>query len=450
MFIVYAKLGTALLLTLVLLVVLYQRRWVENRLDTSGWAGLSLFWAGLRLLPFVGVYVMLDYRPHSDVSEYYYPISLTALTGGVPYRDVYSGYSPLFGYWLAPFLAIWREPRSIVLAMLLVEGLAVWLTYRYYHTDESRGKRLFRCLFYYLLPVPFVLCVLSGQEDVILWLFALLAIPFMPSGRAAGAVDTSGVDRSGNASPNDGAYAGQPFVAGLILGLGMLATKAVFVLVLIPVWLLTTRDWRFTVRFTAGLLTVGLPVALIMYWKTGLLFLQQQSSEGDVLKAPNWRSVLNPLLTEAGRSAGFIWKWGSLLITLLAMLWGVWLVRTRRRNWSYREYIPLFFVAVYGVMTVVQQNAISNYAYLFMLPLAFTMVDFRRITQCICLIGFNVLAAVHPSLWWRLGRPYYDRIAALLKPVALLEYTIEVLLLVGFIYYAVRAISTLRGSSLSA
>ncbi len=418
-----------------LLVVLQQRNWVEDQLDEPGRGWLFVFWLGLRLLPFLGVYVVLGYRPHSDVSEYYYPISLTALTGGVPYRDVYSGYSPLFGYWLAPFLAVWRDPRSIVLAMLLVEGLAVYLTYRYYHTDESPGQRLFRCLFYYLLPLPFVLCVLSGQEDVILWLFALLAIPFMPAGDSV---------------PNRPDGSGQPFVAGLILGLGMLTTKAVFVLVLIPVWLLATRNWRFTVRFTAGLLTVGLPVAGIMYWKTGLLFLQQQSSEGDVLKAPNWRSVLNPLLTEEWRSAGAFWKWGSLGVTGLVLLLGVWLVRTRYRSPQYRDYIPFIFVLVYSVMTVVQQNAISTYAYLFMLPLAFTMVDFRRTAQCAWLIGFNVLAAVHPSLWWRLGQPYYDRLSALLKPVALLEYTIEFLLIVGFVYYAVRAIKALRQPTLPA
>ena len=418
MFTVFVKLAVSTVLAVALLVALNRRAVIQHRLDGSDRPWLWRFWLLFRLLPFLGVYVVLGYRPQSDVMFFYYPIGLTALEGGIPYRDVYSGYSPLFGYWLAPFLALWRDPRVVVLAMLLVEGLAVELTYRYYQTQESTGERLFRALFYYLLPLPFVMCIFSGQEDVILWLFALLALPFMPR---------------------------RPVVAGLILGLGMLMTKAVFVLVLIPVWILMSRNKRSLVHFTAGLLLVGLPVVAWMYWKTNLLFLQQPLSEGDLLKAPNWRSVLNPFLTEGLRSAGFIWKWGSLLITLGVTLWGVWLARSRHAGArSYRNYVPLLFILIYGTMTVVQPNAISNYAYLFMLPLVFTLTDFRRKTACAGLIGFNVLAAIHPSLWWRLGQPYYNQPAALLEPVALLEYSIEILLVFGFGYYAIQALNALR------
>lgn len=46
--------------------------------------------------------------------------------------------------------------------MTVVETLAVWLTYRDNDNHEPPGQRLFRTLFYYLLPVPFVFCVMSG------------------------------------------------------------------------------------------------------------------------------------------------------------------------------------------------------------------------------------------------------------------------------------------------
>ncbi|GAB3554027.1 hypothetical protein [Spirosoma fluminis] len=418
MFIVFVKSGVSVALALVLILVLNRRSWIKTQFDSSvqvPW--LLVFWTVFRLLPFVGVYLILGYMPQSDASEYYYPISLTALDGGIPYRDVYSGYSPLFGYWIAPFLAVWRDSRMVVLVMLLVEGLAVLLTYRYYKNQDSTGDRLFRALFYYLLPLPFTMSVFSGQEDVVLWLFALLAIPFM--------------DR-------------QPLLAGVVLGLGMMATKIVFALVLMPVCLLMLGNLRTAIRFGVGLAIVILPVMGWMYWKTGLLFLQQQSSEGDIIKAPNWRSVLNPVLTDGLRSVGAIWKWGGLAITLLVILAGTGFVRSRAPRWRYRDYVPFIFVLVYSVMTVVQQNAISHYAYLFMLPLVFTLVDFRRNRWCIGLIGFNVLAAIHPSLWWRLGMPVYDRLSALLKPIALLEYSIEVLLVIGFFYYAVQAMNALR------
>ena len=92
--------------------------------------------------------------------------------------------------------------------MTVVETLAVWLTYRDNDNHEPPGQRLFRTLFYYLLPVPFVFCVMSGQEDVSLWIFALLA------GQAV--------------------VAGNSLRAGLWFGLGLLSTKAVFVLLFVP------------------------------------------------------------------------------------------------------------------------------------------------------------------------------------------------------------------------
>jgi uncharacterized membrane protein YidH (DUF202 family) len=144
------------------------------------------------------------------------------------------------------------------------------------------------------------------------------------------------------------------------------------------------------------------------------------------------------------RSAVNIWKWGGLLVTMLVMLAGVWRIHTTRSNWRYQDYLPFLYILTYSVMSVVQQNAISNYAYLFMLPLVFTLLDFRRTGFCVALIGFTILAAIHPSLWWRLGEPYYDRLSALGTPTAALEYSIEILILIGFIYYAIQAMNALR------
>ncbi|QIP14331.1 DUF2029 domain-containing protein [Spirosoma aureum] len=417
MSIVYIKTAVSVTLALLLIGLLWQRSTLTALLQRAGTWVLDVCWIALRLVPFLATYIVMGYQPQSDVATFYYPIGMSALEGGIPYRDVYSCYSPLFGYWLAPFLSLWSDMRMVVLAMMVVEGLAVRLTFRHYQIQETMGQRLFRGVFYYFLPLPFVMCVFSGQEDVILWLFALLAIPLMQS---------------------------RPFLAGLVLGLGMLATKAVFILLLIPVWLLTLRNAKFAAWFTAGLVTVGLPVALFIFWKAGLLFLDQQSHEGDYLKAPNWRSILNPFLSDGLRSAVGIWKWGGLILTLLIMLQGVWRIHKTRSNWRYQDYLPFIYILTYSAMSVLQQNAISNYAYLFMLPLVFTITDFRRLWFCVGLIGFNILAAIHPSLWWRLGMPYYDRLSALAKPTAALEYSIEILIFIGFIYYAIQAMNALR------
>ncbi|GAB3751133.1 hypothetical protein [Spirosoma pomorum] len=420
MSVLYVKIAAAVVLSFLAFLLLWQRNRVTNELQKTGTWMLDVSWAIFRLVPFLITYIILGYIPQSDVAEFYYPIGLSALDGGIPARDVYTCYSPLFGYWIAPFLAIWRDSRMVVLAMLLVEWLAVRLTYYYYQRQETTGERLFRGVFYYILPMPFIMSVFSGQEDVLLWLFMLLAIPFMPQ---------------------------RPFLAGLVLGLGMLATKAVFILMLIAVGLIMLRNFRQAIWFVAGLATIGLPVAGFMFWKTGTLFLEQQSLEGDWLKAPNLRSLLNPFFAAGLQSAGKIWKWGGLLITIAVALRTVWLIRTRTTTWTYRDYIPFVYIAIYSAMTVVQQNAISNYAYLFMLPLVFTLLNFERTSWCLALIGFNALAAVHPSLWWRIGQPYYNQLSDLLQPLASLEYSIEILLTIGFVYYAVQALRVLRRPS---
>lgn len=420
MFVLYVKTAATVVLSLISLLLIWQRNQSVASLQQTGSWALDLSWIVFRLVPFLITYVLMEQIPQSDVAYYYYPIGLSALDGGVPARDVYTPYSPLFGYWIAPFLALWRDSRMVVLAMLLVEWLAVRLTFRYYQTQESLGDRLFRGVFYYALPLPFIMVVFSGQEDIILWLFMLFAIPLMPR---------------------------RPFAAGLILGAGMLATKAVFILPLLAVWLITTKNIPTTAWLTAGLLAIGLPVAGFMFWKTGTLFLEQQSLEGDLLKAPNLRSLLNPFIGDGLRNAVNAWKWGGLLVTVAVTLQSAWLIRTRSTVWSYRDYLPFMFITIFSAMTVVQQNAISNYAYLFMLPLIFTLVNFQRTGWCVGLVGFNALAAIHPSLWWRTGQPYYRQVSELLQPLPFLEYSVEILLTLGFTYYAIRALSILRQST---
>ncbi|WP_155296295.1 hypothetical protein [Spirosoma rigui] len=410
MFIVFAKSATCLILGLVLLVALYKRSWLENQLEKPGVPWLFLFWFVLRLLPFLGIYVLLSYEPQSDVRDYYYPIAMGAGTGKVLYRDVYCPYSPFFGYYLAVPLWLWNSTRMVVLTMTVVEALGVWLTYRANDRSESRGERLFRALFYYLLPVPFVFCVMSGQEDVSLWIFALLA------GQAVAG--------------------GHSFRAGLWFGLGLLSTKAVFVLLFVPFIFLVTNK----VRFLAGCIVLGLPVLIFLYWKTDLLFMTQPLEEGTYLKAPNIRSVLAPIVGEAINTLVKFENYAGLLLTMAVTLGVLLTMRTR----NVRRSIALLYVLMFSLTTVVQHNAISNYAYLFMLPLVFSMLDFRDRGSCVALIVFNIGAAIHPSYWWRIGQPFYYGFSQLNQPAYWADYGLELFLVAGFAYIAFRAARALK------
>lgn len=429
MFIVYVKALASAGLCGWVAFLLWQRPAITRLLQTRQLPWLAIFYAALRLLPFIVTYLILDNKPQSDVDGYYYPIATSAKNFGLVYRDVYSPYGPFFGYWLSIPLRIWQDTRMIVLALTLLEWAAVWLTVREFapvrlfstpetidnqpiisgESDSDKGDRLFKALFYFSLPVPFVMCVFSGQEDVGLWLLALWAVATWQR-------------------------RGSPFWGGVLLALGLLSTKAVFVFVIIPLFFVAT--WRQKIPLVAGLAALGLPVLVFLYLNVGLLFIEQPLDEGNYLKAPNWRSLLNPFVGGLIPANGGIYKWLTLLTTVVILV-GVAL--RYRRNRPLTEAIALLFIVAFGMMTVMQQNAVANYAYLFMLPLVFALVDFKKTGWCAALVGFNFLAAVHPSLWWRMGMPYYNRLEMFNKPLFLLEYSMEILLLAGFVGYAWQA-----------
>lgn len=407
MFIVLSKAVVSILLGALALLMAFRRPTIESFLDQSPKPWLLLFWGLLRLIPFVGIYLILGFTPQSDVANYYYPIGLSAKALEIPYRDVLNPYSPFYGFWMAIPLLFWTNTKALVLFLTLIEVLAVWLTYRTYDGLLTRGERLFRALFYLILPVPFCMSVLSGQEDVMLWIFALLAIVALKRFNS-------------------------DYLCGLLLALGMLSTKAVFILVLLPFFLLSRR----LIPFMAGLATLGLPVLIFLYLKTGLLFLEQPMQEGSYLKAPNWASVLHPWISGFTNFELSIWNYAGLLISLLV---GLQTLRLRGQR-EYRTYFPLFYIATFSIMTVVQKNAIANYAYLFMLPLVFQMIDFRNRTALLLLILFNILAAVQPSFWWRIGQPYYQSAGEILsRPDYVLDYGMELFIVGYFLYLALKA-----------
>lgn len=414
MFILYAKLVASLLLAAILVLVLWQRQRIESELARPNVPWLPVFWLVLRLLPFLFIYVAQDFHPQSDVDGYYYPIAQAAAYGKVLYRDVICPYSPLFGYWLAPFVGLWQDPKVIVLAMTLFELLAVWLTYREPLSPEKRPARLFRCLVYYLLPVSFVFCVTSGQEDVVLWIFALLAGKALASN--------------------------QSFKAGLWFALGLLSTKALFVLMGVPLFFMARKK----MQFIGACVLLGLPVALFYYWKAELLFIQQPLEEGSYLKAPNLRSVLAPFIGEAINRFQKIESYVGLLTTV--GLAGYVLYRRYRIGRLQSDAlttVALFYVLIFSWTTVVQHNAISNYAYLIMLPMLFVMVDLAHKQAMAALIVFNVLAAVHSSFWWRIGQPFFYNFRQIDRPTYLLDYGIELFLVSGFALFAIQAVKQL-------
>ena len=410
MLILLVKGISSLLLTLVIGLLLWQRTRVEQLLTTKKTPWITLFFVVFRLLPFLGVYVVMGFEPQSDV-QCFYPIVSSATRMEVPYVGAYNAYSPFFGYLLALPLALYDNIRVIVLTLLLLETATVWLTQRIYLPQLSRGERLFRCLIYYLLPVSFVFAVFSGQEDILVWGAALAGVWLWQTRQNA-------------------------FLGGVALGIGLLLTKATFVLLMIPLFLLTRRK----VSFVAGAALVGLPVLVWLYFTTGMLFLEQPLFEGDKLKAPNWRSVLNPILVGNVSLNGNIGKWITLAMLLIIIVGITFWVRKRE---ALTGYFPMLYIAIFAAMSVLQQNSITVYAFAFMLPLVFCLTNLRDKTEVAILLVFNLLAANHPSIWWRMKQPYYT-FNSFSNPLYLAEYVMEWVILAGFVWCVWLAIRQLR------
>lgn len=373
MSIVVTKMFLSLLLLLAVGIVLWRKSFFQSLLEgrrVSVW--LTLGWIVFRLLPFLAIYVLAGIAPTSDVNGFWDEGS-KASQGLVVYRDFWSPYSPLYAYYLGIWLKVWYDPRMIVLAMAVMDALALWVSWFLFRQRVSDSAFLYRALVYYLLPGSLILCVVGAQEDVWMWLFVILAYLYR---QRTGRVEV---------------YAG-------ILALGLLITKAIFVLILVPLFLLE----REKIRFAWVMGAVGAVSLAILYPLVGWEF-TQPLDEAKVLRAPNILSVINPWFFDRIGVGEKFWNWVGLVLSVSLGSWTAW----RLRFTAFPELISRTWIALYATMMVIQQSAYSNYIFLFLIPLVFYVVDWENKKQVGLLLLFNFLCVVHPSYWWRLGMPKY-------------------------------------------
>ena len=224
-----------------------------------------LAFIALRILPFIAVYLVFDYDARSDVHMFYVS-ALDAYKLKLVYKDFDSAYSPVFAYLTALPLIFWNSPKAIILLLILIEGITLQLTFRLYRDGGGvhfRGDSPFhKALIYLFLPIPFVLSVLSGQEDLLMWLFGVICLLVWRERR-------------------------DDLWVGIVLGIGMVVTKAILILTLIPVFFLVRNQ----IRYVLGLLIVGIPSLAIMYWLVGMEFLEPIQQANDP-RTPNIWTIL--------------------------------------------------------------------------------------------------------------------------------------------------------------
>jgi hypothetical protein len=395
MSIVLLKFLLSFLLTGTLVLVLAQRSRLEPWLRARPRGTAGLLWLLLRGVPFVGAYLVLGLGAPSDLVGFYNGAS-HALRGELAYRDYISVYAPFFSYLTALPLLLWHDPRAIVGLMVLVEGALLAWTYRRYRLSR------FFVLTYLLLPASLLLCVLAGQEDIWMWGFGL---GFLATYRS-------------------------PFRAGLVVGLGLLVTKALFIVVL-PALFFWMRD---KVRFVLGMAVVGLPVLGFWYYYGGLSFLMPMDITQDPL-APNAWSVGYPFaggLIERAHPRLFNWL-GLALVVALTIAYTL-----RRRAAAPETWLPGLWVLAFGLVMLVLRSSYANYAFALALPLWVLVWPAHRRDRMLLgvVLVFNVLCTIQPSLWWRLDRPFY-RLADLTRPAYGAEYLLQVGIVACLVYLLV-------------
>ena len=368
-----------------------------------------------RLVPFVVIYLLMGLDPRSDVPIFYEAAS-HALQGEVVYRDFWSPYSPLFAYVTALPLLIWHSAKSVVLLMIVMEGIAWWLTYRFYRPRQGSVAQLW-ALLYLLLPGPFVFCVLGGQEDVWMWLFGVVSLWLWVTNASA-------------------------FRLGLLMAAMLIVTKALAVLIAIALLFWICRP----VQYVAGLLVVGLPALVLLYALTGdgmltpLMFASMPF-------APNLPTVLAPLIGDFTPYAGSLSAAG-LVAVLGVSIYGGW--QLRRGDVPYERALPVLWVLCYGLMMFIHKSSFGNYLFIYSLPLMVMLPDWKSVRHIAVLLLLNALAAVHPSLWWQIGSPIYSDPAMLVTGRYLAEYLMEIGIVASvgyFVWLAYRQLKQISAST---
>ncbi len=401
MSIIYGKLAISLLCTLLVGLLLFRQKNITKSLENkSVKVVLSVGWLLFRLIPFIAIYLIANIQPTSDVNGFWDEASKASL-GQVVYRDFWSPYSPLYAYFLGIWLKIWYDPKMIVLTMAVMDGVALLLSWHFFRPFQTKGAFLFKALIYLILPGSLVLCIVGAQEDVWMWLFVVLA--YLVRERTLKVTW----------------YA-------TVLALGLLFTKAIFVLILVPLFLIEKEK----IRFLIPMLVIGAISLAVLYPLVGWEFMQPMD-EAKTLRAPNIPSVINPWFNNQIGVGEKFWNWIGLVISVgLAVI-----TAFRFKDIDFRQMLSKTWVVLFATMMIVQQSAYSNYIFLFLIPLVFEVIDWKNKKQVAILLIYNILCVVHPSLWWRAGMPKYlstnDIVAS---PMLQIDYAMQVtiILLTGY------------------
>jgi hypothetical protein len=327
----------------------------------------------LRVIPFIIVYLILDFAPRSD-TEFFYKKAFSAFQGKMVYRDFLSYHAPLFGYLISLPLYLWNNAKVLIPFMAIVELAIVWATWRYYRS--TRPDALLMAVLYFLLPVPFVAMILSSEEDIWFWGVGLITLAY--ANRAQGSL-----------------------WIGVIWGLSMIIIKSMVIVLLIPLFFLVDNKFKYVL----GLALVGIPSVVILYLMMGDAFLMPLQHSGYHM-TPNIVSITRPALSGLYNQISLTGlNTISLFITMGLASW----VAIRYKHLGYQTIFPSLFIITFGIFMLAQPSAPGFYLFIYMIVVQFEVLKLEDKSFGNQLILLNFLLVIQPIIWViYIGQKNYD------------------------------------------
>lgn len=384
--VVLAKLALSSLLGVCILIILHPN--IRKKFTSRN--SFIFTYIISRIIPFVVLYIGLDYDGGSDLS-FFYSYASDVLAGKLMYRDFWQPYSPLFSYVNAAALLLWNSPKAIIIVMMVGEVIALWLTKKL-HLQSN--YLYFNC--YLLLPMSFVNNIIANQEDVLLWLFYAAFLLFFVNNKI--------------------------FKSAIIYMLGIITTKVLFVF---PLFVIPFRKKNqkksLTLFALTGVVTLG--CLLLIFGKDITAPLQL----GELPFAPNMISVLNPFFDFNNSQLGLL----NFVLIGMVLAGAVYIFYRLPKVQNKPGEILLYttgFVVFYILLIVVHKNSLPNYWYIVSMPIAVFYLEFLSRSQLISFLLLNVIAAIYPSLWYNTGADWANNFLYL-DVIFMAKYCIELLYL---------------------
>ncbi len=362
-----------------------------------------------RIIPFVVVYLVLDQAPRGDVPFFWYKTT-AVLKGGMVYKDFWSYHAPLFSYLITLPIVFWYNSKAIVLFMVIVEGLILFYTTHY--SKKTNPDALLRAVVYLMLSAPLIMVVLGGQEDVWFWGLTLIMLFYFREAK------------------NDG------LLFGVIYALGLVAIKVTWILWLFPILIFIRKK----VAFLVGMALVGIPTLLIVYGLVQMRFLMPIEHTAQPM-SPNLFSVLMPFLEELNNHAAI--NWAGLGLCIVLSLW----LGYRSRKTAIEQALPLSFIWTFASMNIFQLSAMGYYAFVYLMPFVFFVLDLSSKRDIVLLLAFNLLLVVEPFLYTYLQNPIFASFSVVFKtPLHTLQYLLQILNLIGFVWVIFKTQRVFQGN----